>query len=407
MEFTARKASDYIPIIFSANDNYFVFLYVAIYSLIKASSPKRNYQIWILTTNFSSDNQEKIESLTAANVTIAFMDITSAVLDVDLREVSHLSVETFYRLFIPQLFPQLEKVLYLDCDILALKDVAELFFSDLRGYCVGAIRDVDASYLRKHTLSIGIHPSKIFNAGVLVIHLEQFEKMRVREQCLALLYKDYEEQRNKYTLADQDLLNCVLEDQIAYLDDRWNFQWQHSWREECLGTEERNRYRAAAKQPWIIHYASPVKPLGYPRYPYSEKFWDVLEETPIYRDVVLDVMEKYSKCKEVMHQIEKWKFPYEKVPFGSKIAIYAAGKMGRAFIRLLHITCYAEVVLWVDKNFQGIILGMEVKPVEVLLKEEGSYQYVVVAVKDENVAGSIYKCLLELGVEKGKIVWDI
>lgn len=56
-----------------------------------------------------------------------------------------MSVETYYRLIIPEIMPNYHKILYLDCDMVADHDVAELYDFDLKGAVIGAAKDIDVA----------------------------------------------------------------------------------------------------------------------------------------------------------------------------------------------------------------------------------------------------------------------
>ena len=83
------------------------------------------------------------------------MDVSEFTSKADLRESLHLSIETYYRLFIPLILPQYEKVLYLDSDMIILADVADLYNENISGFPVGAALDVPCYVLKEHSLEIG------------------------------------------------------------------------------------------------------------------------------------------------------------------------------------------------------------------------------------------------------------
>ena len=100
-------------------------------------------------------------------------------------------------------------------------------------------------------------------------------------------------------------------------------------------------------------------------------------------------------------------FPFQTVPYKSRIVLYGAGDVGLCFYNQLKVTGYAEVVLWVDKNWKDY----QVKKYPVTAVEKMSsfsnYDYVVVSVLNSKVALKIVTALIELGVEKSKIVHSI
>ena len=127
------KTSKEIPIFFATDDNYIPCLYVAVSSLIENASRDFKYIINVLNTGLKQENKDIIKGLENDNFTINFCDISEKVSDIksQLRDIYHFSVVMYYRLFIESLFPQYDKALYLDCDIVVLGDIAELFNTEL------------------------------------------------------------------------------------------------------------------------------------------------------------------------------------------------------------------------------------------------------------------------------------
>ena len=138
-----KKYKQKIPICFATDDNYVPFLTVAIASLLDNSSKENFYKIYVLTSHLTEENMNSILKMATENSSIKFVQLSKE-LD-KVQDMFHLrdyySKETYYRIFIPNLFPQYEKVLYLDCDITVLADVSELYNTQIHGYYVGAVQE--------------------------------------------------------------------------------------------------------------------------------------------------------------------------------------------------------------------------------------------------------------------------
>lgn len=183
--------SPVIPIVFAANDKYSIYCYLAIYTVIKNSNKDKFYFIYVFQTNISDDNCKMLESLSSENVKVECIDISKYMSGIQLKESLHLSVETYYRLFIASILPQYKKIVYLDSDMCILSDVAELYNCNLCGYAVGAALDIPCYPLATHAQELGgLNCRKTFNAGVLLIDTQEFEKRKIREKCLKLLEQD-------------------------------------------------------------------------------------------------------------------------------------------------------------------------------------------------------------------------
>ena len=115
---------DAIKVVFAADDKYIPFLAVAIESLVDNSSKDNYYSIKILHTDVSKENKKKIEKYETENVSIEFVDLNYYIEKVKdkLYTRDYYTNTTYFRLFLPELYPQYNKVLYLDSDIVILDD---------------------------------------------------------------------------------------------------------------------------------------------------------------------------------------------------------------------------------------------------------------------------------------------
>ena len=129
-----------IPIFFATDDSYAPFLAVAINSMLDNASKEYFYKIFVLTTDLDEKLKKQILIEKTENSSIEFVSLKDE-LD-KMSEIFHLrdyySKETYYRFFIARLFPQYEKILYLDCDIIVLGDISKLYNTDISDKYVAA-----------------------------------------------------------------------------------------------------------------------------------------------------------------------------------------------------------------------------------------------------------------------------
>lgn len=394
-----------IPIVFASNDNFSVYCYTAIYSVIKNIKSDYFYHIYILETNISSENRKMLESLSTLKVTVKCIDISNYTSNINLKESLHLSIETYYRLFIPCILPQYEKILYLDSDMCILSDVTELHQCDLNGYAVGAALDIPCYPLKNHSEDLGgLDCRKTFNAGVLVIDTDRFEEKKIREKCLALLEEDFQRKERKLIFADQDALNIVLYEDYCVLDRKWNYQPQYLWRVQEVFEEERQGYIDAKDEACIIHFAGDRKPWKYPDLPKSQVFWKYAREVDEFETIISHIMAESRATEGNLKCFDEFQFPYGEVPFRSKVVIYAAGNVGKAFSRQLMISKYADLVLWIDQEWEKVNTEIKVGPIEKIFTTQ--YDYLIIAIDSKRVADEIKENLLQMGIPETKIVWN-
>lgn len=394
-----------IPIVFAANDKYAIYCYLAIYTVIKNSNKDKFYYIYVFQTNISDDNCKMLESLSFENIKVECIDISKYMLGIHLKESLHLSIETYYRLFIPFILPQYEKILYLDSDMCVLSDVADLYDCNLCGYAVGAALDVPCYPLEVHAQELGgLNCRKTFNAGVLVIDAQEFEKRKIRQKCLKLLEQDYKREERKLIFADQDALNIVLYDDYFILDKRWNYQPQYLWRIEEIFEDFRQEYIINQENAFVVHFAGDKKPWNYPELPMSDIFWKYAREISEFEKLISCIMMDLRQHEEKLKCFDDFQFPYEQVSYKSKIALYAAGMVGKSFYFQLKASKYAELVLWIDRDWENINTEFKIDSVEKIASVD--YDYLVIAIDSKIIADKIKQILIQMNVPENKIVWS-
>ena len=138
-----EKYQEIIPIFFAVDDKYVPFLAVTLQSLLNNASQENYYVIKILYTNMSEESKEKISKYTRENVNIEYVDLNYYIEKIKekLYTRDYFSMTTYFRLFISNLYPQYNKAIYLDCDIVLLKDIAELYNIDIGDNLLGAVPD--------------------------------------------------------------------------------------------------------------------------------------------------------------------------------------------------------------------------------------------------------------------------
>lgn len=129
-----------------------------------------------------------------------------------------------------------------------------------------------------------------------------------------------------------------------------------------------------------------------------------------YRDVLLPQLDQYmrfmvwNKMPEGSAIYGYVYFPFQMVERGAKIVLYGAGKFGHIFYQQVSKTGYCEIVAWADQNaleLKGKTEPTVIRPEEISRYE---YQYVVLAIGEENTAQKITENLIRLGVERDRIV---
>ncbi len=254
-----------VPVFFAADENYMPYLAVALTSLKENKSEGFDYKIHVLYTGDLNGYSKKIQKLEEEGFSIFFEDVTEKINRINdcIHCRDYYTPAIYYRLMIPEMFPQYDKVVYMDCDTVLLEDVAKLYTIDIGDNYIGAVADQAVAavpqFVEYVKNALGISAEHYFNSGVIVMNLKQFRAIDFYEKFNAVL-RSYD-----FTVApDQDCLNLICKDKVHYYDGGWN-------RMPIAGLGE--------ETPKLIHYNLTMKPWHYDGVLYAEYFWEYAAKT--------------------------------------------------------------------------------------------------------------------------------
>ena len=277
-----------IPIFFTFDDSYAPFLAVALNSAIKNSDPQRNYKAIVLYQDLGADNISRLQSLQTENFKIELMPIRANMEALDDRMSNRLRCDYFtltiyFRLFIPSMFPQYDKGIYIDSDVVLTDDIAKLFDIDIGENYIGACNDLSiadipplVAYTEK---AVGVNAKEYINSGVLLMNLKKMRDDDLEGHFLALL--------NKYHFdsiaPDQDYLNAMCNGKIYYLEEKWDTM--------------PNDAKPMLTETSLIHYNLFSKPWCYDGIQYEEQFWNYAQDCG-FIDEIREFKASYTEDKK-------------------------------------------------------------------------------------------------------------
>ena len=277
-----------IPIFFTIDDSYAPFLAVALNSAIKNSDPQRNYKAIVLYQDLGADNISRLQSLQTENFKIELMPIRANMEALDDRMSNRLRCDYFtltiyFRLFIPSMFPQYDKGIYIDSDVVLTDDIAKLFDIDIGENYIGACNDLSiadipplVAYTEK---AVGVNAKEYINSGVLLMNLKKMRDDDLEGHFLALL--------NKYHFdsiaPDQDYLNAMCNGKIYYLEEKWDTM--------------PNDAKPMLTETSLIHYNLFSKPWCYDGIQYEEQFWNYAQDCG-FIDEIREFKASYTEDKK-------------------------------------------------------------------------------------------------------------
>jgi len=264
-------------------------------SLLEHTSAQNFYFVYILHSEVSAENQDRIKQLCENydNISVKFYNVTLEIHDFSFNSpeyADHINIEVYFRTLIHKIFINFNKVLYLDNDMIINTDVADLFNTDIGNNLVGACIDGEAvgnyctnSEFKKYideVLQIKV-PFKYFQTGVMLINTAQFrkefDKYSLTEMAANAVYKR----------GVQDIFNAACHGKVFFLDSEWNVIAQN--KEDRISTIRKSpfsvykQYLDSRKNPKIIHYAGRQKPWEDPDMDFAIEFWDYAGRSPFYK----------------------------------------------------------------------------------------------------------------------------
>lgn len=262
-----------IPVFFTIDDNYAATLAVTLSSIIENCATNiYDYHLIILHQGLSEENKKRLSALSCEHFKVEilpmkekFEGIESDFIGNKLR-ADYFTLTIYFRLFIPDMFPQYSRGIYLDSDVVVPGDLSTLFETELGDNLIAACPDYSIQeveplmhYVKE---AVGVDQNKDYiNSGVLLMDLEALRKVNFGTRFLELL--------NKYhfdTIApDQDYINAMCKGRIHYLSEEWDAM--------------PNENKAALDQPQIIHYNLFAKPWCYDGIQYADYFWKYAEKS--------------------------------------------------------------------------------------------------------------------------------
>lgn len=278
------KQREIIPVFFAVDDRYVPFLCVALRSLIDNSSRRYDYHVNILIDTLEESNRLLLTEMQTENVKIDFVNVADKLKAIcaRLHMRDYYTKATYYRFFVPEMFPQYDRGVYLDCDIVLTGDVASMYHCPMGRNLVAAVTDEIISdievFARYSEEVLKISRFDYFNAGILVMNLNEMRRAKIEEQFADMLGK-----RTYRVAQDQDYLNKICHGKVYYLPQKWN--------KTPMPDSDRNSI------PKIAHYKINFKPWRYDNIPYAELFWKYAEKTPFYQSL--------RHCKATYSEEEK------------------------------------------------------------------------------------------------------
>ncbi len=251
-----------ISVFLATDDNYAKFA-ATVFRSIRANT-KRELLFFVLTKGLTADNRRKIAE-SAGGVEVRFLGIDAKQFEsfkVDVH-LGYITMETCFRYLIPELCPEIDKAVYIDCDTVCLDDIGKFYDIDISGLYAAVVRE------RRNR--------DYFNAGVMLLNCAKLRADNMSEKFM----QKTRELNGVSQYLDQDVLNILLKGKVKFASPRWNMTPFIFSKRGGLHSGE---LAEILDNPGIVHMCGSDKPWTNPRglnaSPFAPLFFAYLKDTP-------------------------------------------------------------------------------------------------------------------------------
>jgi len=335
--FETNIVKEGIPVFLSSDNNYAPFVATTISSIMENTASYIDF--YILDGGISIENVKKIKELKKIfpNFSIEFIEINTREKFAGFPERLHFSIDMYTRFLIPELKPDLKKIIYSDVDVIFMDDIVKLFNEDLENKVLGAV-PYSFGYLNPNKKEIKDYHKRLnlsdthkyFESGLLLIDGNLWRKRNLTEKLMREVKRN---SRDIILTPDQDVFNIVLENDYKELDNKY-IVVPH--REKIMKTSAETR--KSILKPFIIHFAGSEKPWKNPKMQLAYHFWRNARHTVFYEELIFNFCEANFLVNTIYnHNEEKKKMNFTKFDLKNKFlfVIFSPKKFIKKYINVI------------------------------------------------------------------------
>lgn len=209
-----------ISVAYICDEQYFLPTLISIRSLVKNHSNNDVVNVYVVCSNISEARRSIFNNVGNDAVNIHTLNAPKISSDISSYH-EYVSDTALIKFYLPNILPDVNKIIYLDGDTLVLSDLSELFSTDVEEYYIGAVADIDAMLQlnrEKH-----VNQEQYFNSGVMLMNLSKLREEKMVEQLEHDKHKDED-----LTFMDQDTLNRVLGSKCRLLHPKYNYMLKNN-----------------------------------------------------------------------------------------------------------------------------------------------------------------------------------
>lgn len=249
-------------IVYASDDKFAEILGVSLVSLYDNSRDLTEIEIYVFDSGISEENKDRLQSISESfhRSKLHFLSARniSQVLSLDVK-TDRGSLSQYARLFVSRDLPdELERVLYLDCDVIVNQSIAELWQLDMQGKTIATLKD---AFSKQYRRNIELQENDVmFNSGVMLINLKQWKEQKIEQKLLSFIKKH----NGEIQQGDQGALNAILSKKTYCFHPKFNsvtIFYDFTYPEMMIYRKPVDFYsptevQEAVDHPVIIHYTT-------------------------------------------------------------------------------------------------------------------------------------------------------
>lgn len=247
-----------IHIVCNIDSSYVEHCGVMLSSLL-LHNPGRDFQVHILHMGLTPADRSRLSRLAGKHpVTFSFYEIPAALLaGFPIKQSDHLSLASYLRIFMPELLPAgIDKVLYLDCDLIVTDSIAGLWETDMTGLAVAGVEERPPFDVESPDRLGYPRQNSYFNAGVMLVNLKHLREMDFTNLSKQYIAGNFD----KIVHHDQDVINALLNGRKKLISIRWNLMDFFLLTEPDIQQRRSEDLNRSVQHPAIIHFTGSRKP---------------------------------------------------------------------------------------------------------------------------------------------------
>lgn len=268
-----------INIAFCSDKNYLKYVAIAIQSIyFNNLNNALKFHVFLYDVE-----QDDIDQLSRLSSDIIVYPIPKACLDKYDNEhaIKHLNRSMFIRLLVPRLLNgKVDKLIYLDADILCFKDISAINDIDIDNVvCAASIDSLNNENVSKNIQRLNLSTVHYFNSGFLYINVKNWNDFNTEDKVNTLLLSH----KGQLRYPDQDALNMVLQNDVLIVDSSWNYLF--TW----INEKDKDKFFETEKNfPYFIHFTGARKPWYHEHVGAAQNWYLFYKHFTPWRDCCLD-----------------------------------------------------------------------------------------------------------------------